>query len=103
MEWWITVSLLISNILDDAIATLCTLAIMRRKKRLAFLLTVVLSYLVSWSVKQYTANYIYINVVAWSSGVGCILGVYVDSWYRRRERLKNLKKAREAKKMKKPG
>lgn len=100
MEWWVVISLIASNVLDDAIATFCTLAIMRRKKVLAFALTVVLTYLVSWSVRNYALHYYYVHPVAWASGVGCILGIYADRWFRKKERLKNLNKARQVKKNK---
>jgi uncharacterized protein YebE (UPF0316 family) len=101
LEWWIAVSLILSNVLDDAVATFITLFTLRKRKWLAAGLTVCLNYLVSWSIRNYAANnYLYIHPVAWGSGLGTLLAIQLDSWYRKRERLKNLEKARIAKKLK---
>lgn len=100
MEWWIAASLIISNLIDDAIATICTRMVMRGRKKWSFILTVIFTYLVSWSIKNYAYHYGYVHFVAWSSGLGCMLGIDIDKWYRRREKIKNLGKARHVKKQK---
>lgn len=97
MEWWVVVSLIISNILDDAVSTLCLFYTVRKKLWLSAGLTVLLNYLVSWSVRNYANQYGYIHPVAWGSGMGCFLAIRFDTWIRHRERLKNLEKARLAK------